>query len=58
MEGFVGWMTANWKEVIEAVLALLGAFSVIAKLTPTQVDDNVLAKVYSVIHFLGLSKKV
>lgn len=53
----MGWLTANWADLVQLALAILGAFSLVAKLTPTQTDDKFLAKLYSIVHFLGLTKK-
>jgi hypothetical protein len=52
----INWVLANKVEVIQLVLALLGAFSIIAKLTPTKVDDNILGFIAKIIHTLGLTK--
>ena len=52
----VNWVLANKMQVIELVLALLGVFSIIAKLTPTKVDDNILGFIAKIIHTLGLTK--
>ena len=51
------WLTTHWVEVGQAVLAVLGAASIVAKLTPTEADDKVIQKVLDVIHALGLTKK-
>lgn len=51
------WVTQNWGEILVAVLAVLGAASAIAKLTPTQADDVVVQKLFDIIHALGLTKK-
>ena len=51
------WIQLHWAELLHALLAFLGFFSIIAKLKPTQVDDKLLAKIISVIHFFGLSRK-
>ena len=51
------WITTHWTEVLQAVLAVLGAASIVAKLTPTQSDDAFIDKILSVIHALGLTKK-
>jgi hypothetical protein len=52
----VNWVLANYMELFQAVLALLGAFSIIAKLTPTQTDDKAIQWVLDMIHKLGLTK--
>lgn len=51
------WLQLHWAEVIQAVLAVLGAASIVAKLTPTQADDAFVDKILTVIHALGLTKK-
>ncbi len=50
------WFHAHYLEVGQVALQLLGAFSIIAKLTPTTRDDTVLAFLQKVIHFFGLTK--
>lgn len=52
----VHWVTANWAAIGVAILAVLGAFSAIAKLTPTQSDDKIVEFLYKIIHTLGLTK--
>lgn len=47
----------NITEVVTAVLAILGGFSVLAKLTPSKADDKVIAAILKVIHGLGLTKE-
>lgn len=54
--GIVGWVIANIGTIITGVLAILGGFSILAKLTPTQVDDEIIQKVIDVIQKLGLKK--
>ena len=51
------FITSNWAEIVTVVLAVLGAASAIAKLTPTQADDKVIAAILKVIHAVGLTKK-
>ena len=51
------WIAANYLEVGKALLALLGFFSIVANLTPTQSDNKILAKILSVVHAIGLTKK-
>jgi len=42
---------------IPAALAFLGAFSILAKLTPSQADDKIVNFIYNIINKLGLTKK-
>jgi len=49
------WLIANWSEVIQTILAVLGAASLIAKLTPSKMDDNIICKI---INYVGLAKTI
>ena len=42
------------KDILAAIGAVVLAASAIVKLTPTQKDDNVLAKIIKVLSVLGL----
>jgi hypothetical protein len=46
----IAWFQANWAQIIEAYLMLIGAASIIVKLTPTLKDDDALKWL---IKFLG-----
>ena len=50
----MGWFLANWQSVVEIVLMVLGAASLVAKLTPTKVDDLWIGRI---INLIGLAKK-
>ena len=50
------WITTNWQTLLTGVLTVLGGFSVLAKLTPTEADDKILNAILNVIHSLGLTK--
>lgn len=52
------WFMAHWADALQGLLMVLGGFSVLAKLTPTQSDDAVVDKILAVIHAFGLTKKV
>jgi len=49
------WFIANWQAVVQIVLAVLGAASLVAKLTPTKIDDLWIGRI---INFIGLAKVV
>jgi len=51
------YLITNWQELVLIVLAILGVASMIAKMTPTETDDKIIAAIYKVIHGLGLTKK-
>ncbi len=57
MSELILFVTTHGAEILAAVLMILGGFSVLAKFTPTQADDKVLASILSVIHAIGLTKK-
>lgn len=47
---FVQWTIANWLKIAEAIAAVIGAASLIVKITPTLKDDNILL---GVVKFIG-----
>ena len=51
------FLLANWQDLLTTALAVLGAASLVAKWTPTEADDKVIATIYKLIHGLGLTKK-
>ena len=51
------WIAANYESVVAGVLAIIGGLSIIAKLTPTPKDDEVLAKIVKALDFLALNKQ-
>lgn len=53
----IKWIGENIGTLLQGLLALLGAFSIIAKLTPTDADDAFIRGLLKAIHSLGLTKK-
>lgn len=53
----IEYVTTNSADLIALLFGLLGVFSVIAKLTPTEKDNVILAKILKIIHTIGLTKK-
>ena len=51
----IDWIIANWKDILAFYGALVVICSTIVKLTPTQKDDNVWAKI---LKFLDLFSTV
>lgn len=47
----------DWTSIVEAIFMILGGFSIIAKLTPTEKDDKVVDAILKVVHKIGLTKK-
>lgn len=52
----MNYVIAHSADIGTLILAILGVFSLIAKLTPTEADNKLLDKIYSVVHLLGLTK--
>lgn len=53
MEGItniIKWFTENWDSLSMAIAAIVGAASIIVKLTPTLKDDNILLPI---VKFIG-----
>lgn len=46
----------NILKYAELILAVLGVFSIIAKMTPTQTDDKIVDFLLKIVHSLGLTK--
>ncbi len=57
MTEVIAFITANATDLLTLVAGLLGVFSLIAKLTPTEADNKILDVVLKVVHALGLTKK-
>lgn len=51
------YIIAHATDLTALLFAVLGVFSLIAKLTPTEADNKVLDKILAVVHMLGLTKK-
>jgi hypothetical protein len=41
----VTWFQGHWVDIISIVTSIIGIASIIVKLTPTQNDDAILAKI-------------
>ena len=50
------WIIAHTADLTALLLAVLGVFSIIAKLTPTEADNKILDKILAIVHTLGLTK--
>ena len=48
------WIQAHWKDILAIIGGVVTVSSIIVKLTPTQKDDNVLAKIIKILAALGL----
>lgn len=48
------WITQHWQEILAWIGGIVTAASIIVKLTPTQKDDNVLAKIIKILAALSL----
>jgi hypothetical protein len=46
----IQYFQAHWTEIAQAIAAIIGAASIIIKLTPTVKDDNILL---AIIKFIG-----
>jgi len=51
------WLTANYGSVIAIVTGVVSVASLIAKLTPTEVDDAWVAKALKFVDFLAINNK-
>ena len=51
------WIINHWGDLALIVTGVISVASVIAKLTPTTVDDNILGKFIILMDKLGLNNK-
>lgn len=50
----IDWIMAHWKDILAVIGGVVTVCSIIVKLTPTQKDDTVLAKIIKILAALGL----
>ena len=48
------WIQAHWKDILAIIGGVVTVSSIIVKLTPSQKDDTVLAKIIKILAALGL----
>lgn len=48
------WIQAHWKDILAIIGAVVALASLIVKITPTQKDDNILAKIIKILAALSL----
>ena len=51
------YVIANWDQILVIAFALVGAASAVAKITPTQKDDQIVDAILKVINALALNPK-
>jgi len=52
----IDYLVTNWKSIAEAIAAIIGAASIIVKLTPTLKDDAILLPIIKfVAKFIALN---
>lgn len=54
METVIPWITAHWSDILAVWGALVAAATVIVKLTPSQADDAILAKVVKIADWFSV----
>ena len=47
------WISENWQNVLSIATSLVGAFAIIATMTPNPEDDKIVSHLYKLINFLG-----
>lgn len=50
----IDWIMTHWKDILAVIGGVVTVCSIIVKLTPTQKDDTVLAKIIKILAALGL----
>lgn len=54
---YIAWIQENWGSIVIIITSVVTAASVIAKLTPTEVDDNWVGKIIKLMDFLAINNK-
>jgi len=49
------WITANWTSIIAIVTGVVTVASIVAKLTPTEVDDNIVGFLIKFVDVLAIN---
>ena len=57
MENITALLDVDWGTILQQVLVILGAASVLAKITPWKWDNAILDAIQNVINKVGLSKE-
>lgn len=53
----VNWVKDNWVTIASLIASIIGVASIIVKLTPTQKDDTILAKIIAFLSkYIALNK--
>ena len=47
------WITNNWENIIGIATSVVGAFAILATMTPNPQDDKIVSQLYKLINFLG-----
>ena len=53
----IEFILLNWQNIALAITGIVTAASIIAKMTPTEVDDNILGNIIIFMDKLGLNNK-
>lgn len=54
MSEIINWCTQHWDDVLAIIGGVVAVATVVVKLTPTQKDDGVLAKIITVLAAFSL----
>ena len=53
----MSWIINNWELIVAATTASVTAASIIAKLTPTEVDNKVIGYLLKIVDILAINNK-
>lgn len=57
MSDIIAYVSEHWTDILTAITSLIGAFAIIAKLTPTTVDDTIINFLLKIINLGALNIK-
>lgn len=50
----MNWIAEHWKDILAVIGGVVSVASIIVKITPTQKDDNILAKIIKILSIIGI----
>lgn len=50
----MNWIVEHWKDVLAIIGGIVTVASLITKITPSQKDDNILAKIIKILAVIGI----
>lgn len=50
----IEWLTANWQDIVNVSVIVVGAAKAIAMITPNETDNKIVGRILKLVDFVGL----